>query len=261
MPACGQSNHFTQSNIHNFTTIFLSDLQNLIMKDFLLLSFLLLQTLCGGTQNVGIGTSTPNVSAILDISGTSGGLLLPRLTTTQMNNMDDPARGLIIYNTTLQRPYGFYGNTASLPQRWRSMGGPEVLAWGFVDSCNTPCGIESNDINPVRIISGSGNFNVRWVGGDSRWYEIIPSQSSTWNPLFTFGNNRGFSIDSMMLIITPVGNGTWDLTPSVGSTTISPTDVRATVKFTDISRMSSDNFSTTSARRRSKFYFVMYRIN
>jgi hypothetical protein len=231
------------------------------MKKLVLLLSVLYQPFSGYTQNVGIGTATPNASAILDISGTSGGLLLPRLTTTQMNSMDDPARGLMIYNTTLQRPYGFYGNTASLPQRWRSMGGPEVLAWGFVDSCNTGCEGESTDVNPVRIISGSGNFNVRWVGGDSRWYEIIPSQSSTWNPLFTFGNNRGFSIDSMMLMVTPVGGGSWDVAPSVGSTIISPTDVRATVKFTDISRMSSDNFSITMARRRSKFYFVMYRIN
>lgn len=231
------------------------------MRIIALLLTILCQALAGYTQNVGIGTATPNASAILDISGTSGGLLLPRLTTTQMNNMNDPARGLIIYNTTLQRPYGFYGNTASLPQRWRSMGGPEVLAWGYVDSCNTDCEGESTDVNPVRIISGSGNFNVRWVGGISRWYEIIPSQSSTWNPLFTFGNNRGFSIDSMMLIVTPVGSGSWDVAPSIGSTTISPTDVRATVKFTDISRMISDNFDATSVRRRSRFYFVLYRIN
>ncbi|MCU0388029.1 MAG: hypothetical protein MUE71_05435, partial [Chitinophagaceae bacterium] len=113
----------------------------------------------------------------------------------------------------------------------------------------------------IRIVSGSGNFNVIWRGGDRRWYELIPSQSSTFNPQFQFGNKRGFSIDSMMLIVTPVGNGTWDIIPSVGSTEVSPTDVRATIKFTDATRITSANFNTTTSRRKSYFYFVLYRIN
>jgi hypothetical protein len=55
--------------------------------------------ICTFAQNVGIGTSTPNPSAILDVSSTSKGLLLPRMSTTQRNAIASPAVGLIIFNT------------------------------------------------------------------------------------------------------------------------------------------------------------------
>ena len=50
--------------------------------------------------NFAIGTTTPNASAILDVSSTTKGLLLPRMTTVQRNAIVSPADGLIIYNTT-----------------------------------------------------------------------------------------------------------------------------------------------------------------
>ena len=54
-------------------------------------------------QNVGIGTLTPNSSAMLDIDVTSlatkKGLLIPRMNTVQMNAIATPANGLIVYNT------------------------------------------------------------------------------------------------------------------------------------------------------------------
>lgn len=53
----------------------------------------------GSTDNVGLGTYTPNASAKLEIAGTTGAVLLPRLTTTQRDALT-PAAGMIIYNTT-----------------------------------------------------------------------------------------------------------------------------------------------------------------
>ena len=49
--------------------------------------------------NVGIGTASPDPSAKLDISSTTKGLLLPRLTSAQMYAVDNPTEGLMIYNT------------------------------------------------------------------------------------------------------------------------------------------------------------------
>jgi len=48
---------------------------------------------------VGIGTSTPDASAALDVSSTSKGLLLPRLSQAQRDAIASPAAGLTIYNT------------------------------------------------------------------------------------------------------------------------------------------------------------------
>ena len=52
--------------------------------------------------NVGIGTTTPNSSAKLDVSGTTGGILFPRLTDAQRALLT-PTAGLVIYNTTGSR--------------------------------------------------------------------------------------------------------------------------------------------------------------
>jgi len=49
---------------------------------------------------VGIGTTTPDDSAALDVSSSSKGLLMPRLTTTERDNISLPATGLMIFNTS-----------------------------------------------------------------------------------------------------------------------------------------------------------------
>ena len=51
--------------------------------------------------NVGIGTTSPSTSAILDITSTTKGVLFPRLTTGEINLIASPANGLTVYNTTL----------------------------------------------------------------------------------------------------------------------------------------------------------------
>src|SRR4051812_18434319 len=48
---------------------------------------------------VGIGTTTPNASAALDITSTTRGLLIPRMTTAQRNAIVSPANSLLIYQT------------------------------------------------------------------------------------------------------------------------------------------------------------------
>ena len=55
------------------------------------------------TGGVGIGTTTPAASAALDITSTSKGLLLPRLSPAQRDAIASPATGLTIYNTTTNR--------------------------------------------------------------------------------------------------------------------------------------------------------------
>ena len=50
---------------------------------------------------VGINTATPDDSAALDITSTTGGLLVPRMTETQRDAITSAATGLIVFNTTL----------------------------------------------------------------------------------------------------------------------------------------------------------------
>jgi hypothetical protein len=55
---------------------------------------------------VGIGTSTPNGSAVLDINSNNKGMLVPRMLEAQKNAITSPAQGLLIYQTNA--PIGFY---------------------------------------------------------------------------------------------------------------------------------------------------------
>ncbi|WP_276833541.1 FISUMP domain-containing protein [Chryseobacterium cucumeris] len=56
----------------------------------------------GGTGRMGVGTSTPNSSALLDLSSTDMGFLPPRMSAIQRDNIASPADGLVIYNETEQ---------------------------------------------------------------------------------------------------------------------------------------------------------------
>jgi len=53
--------------------------------------------------NVGIGTATPNASAILDAQSTTKGVRFPNMTTTQKNAVSSPAAGLVVFDTTLAK--------------------------------------------------------------------------------------------------------------------------------------------------------------
>ncbi|MGB8191234.1 MAG: hypothetical protein WCF67_04900 [Chitinophagaceae bacterium] len=61
--------------------------------------------------NVGIGTNTPDASAMLDVTSSSKGLLVPRLTAVQRNALALPAKGLLVYQIEL--PEGFYYNAGT----------------------------------------------------------------------------------------------------------------------------------------------------
>jgi hypothetical protein len=62
-------------------------------------------------QNVGIGTNTPNTSAMLDITSTTKGLLIPRMTQAQRNVITTPATGLMIYQTDNTPGFYYYNGT------------------------------------------------------------------------------------------------------------------------------------------------------
>ena len=82
------------------------------MKKNLLVAFLLLQMVnaFSQTQNVGIGTTTPDASAILDLTSNNKGFLAPRLTTAQRTSIAAPAVGLLVYDVNIG--CYFYYNTA-----------------------------------------------------------------------------------------------------------------------------------------------------
>jgi hypothetical protein len=92
------------------------------MKAFLLsVIFTVVTVFCASAQ-VGIGTTNPNSSSMLDVSSTNSGLLVPRMTSAQRVAIPSPATGLMVYQTN--GTPGLYYNT----------GTPAAPSWTFAGS-------------------------------------------------------------------------------------------------------------------------------
>ncbi len=95
---------------------------------------------------VGIGTTTPDPSAALDVVSTTKGLLPPRMTDIQRNAIVSPASGLTIYNTNenclqwYDGDYWFSGCSGSFAPN-------PVLGSGFTN------GFQNNNTCTTKIIS------------------------------------------------------------------------------------------------------------
>ena len=55
------------------------------------------------TGNVGIGVTTPNANAILDVTSTTKAFMPPRMTTAQRDAIASPTAGMVVYNTTTNK--------------------------------------------------------------------------------------------------------------------------------------------------------------
>ncbi len=82
------------------------------------------------TKNVGIGTTTPDPSAVLDLSADSMGFLAPRLTSAQRNAILLPARGLLVYDIDTKN-FWYFDGTA-----WQMMENSQS-DWSLTGNANT----------------------------------------------------------------------------------------------------------------------------
>jgi len=77
-------------------------------------------------NNVGINTSAPDASAALDVTSTSQGMLVPRMSKAQrdainqINGTSTPANGLLIYQTDNTPGFYFYNGSS-----WTSLNGAQ----------------------------------------------------------------------------------------------------------------------------------------
>ena len=102
----------------------------------LLIAGLLAAAVCTA-QGVGIGTSSPNASAQLDISSSARGLLIPRMDSNAVKAIGSPATGLMVYDTSRNELMVNTG-TAAVPN-WQNL----VGASGWQLGGNTVSGIKS----------------------------------------------------------------------------------------------------------------------
>lgn len=154
----------------------------------LLFALLLLPTLL--IAQIGIGTTTPNASAKLDITSTNKGFLPPRVTltgTADVTTIASPATGLFIYNTATAGTSpsnvtpGLYYYDGSKWQRVINQQPDATIDFdkatpttaGVVFTPNTPA---SKDYVYVSTVDAS-----QWTYNGSTYITYTPPASTAWN--------------------------------------------------------------------------------
>lgn len=122
--------------------------------------------------NVGIGTTQPDQSAVLDIKSSSQGLLIPRMSLQQRNSIQNPANGLMIYQTDLLSGFYFYDGkewkpmasgkenyaVAADPNDW-TMSGNAAPAGSYLGTTNgTPIQFKINNNKVGTLSTGNSLF-------------------------------------------------------------------------------------------------------
>lgn len=102
-------------------------------KTFAVCTFILGAYAAKAQNNIGIGTPSPSASAKLDVSSTTQGLLMPRMTQAQRDAIATPATGLMVFQTN--NTPGFYYYTGSAwqavsPASSGSSGGADLYGTG-----------------------------------------------------------------------------------------------------------------------------------
>jgi hypothetical protein len=131
-----------------------------IKKKLLLIVIVLFQSFV--FAQVGIGTTTPDSSSILDVQSTNQGVLVPRLTTVQRNGISNPANGLLIFNSTINR-FEYNSGATTLPV-WSAFAINPVVSTdaGNLISSGTDTGVymASTTYMGKFIITGTGSQTI-----------------------------------------------------------------------------------------------------
>lgn len=176
---------------------------------------------------VGINTSAPNSSAILDIVGKSNkqGLLLPKVDLTSVNDavtIVSPIKGLTVFNTNGLMGEGIYVNegNGSLPswQKMKLLQSEElsrvVSTLIYPGATTNAAKVLNTDIFQWRMVSNAANyslqmrlkaapaanvtttntFSLNWQGTNQVTAAIpsltwTPANWSTWQTVYTYQSN------------------------------------------------------------------------
>jgi len=149
-------------------------------------------------SQVGIGTTTPNSSAILDITAVDKGVLVPRVAIANLNTaapVAAPVESLLVYNTTVASGVGFHywdgtkwvplGGAAGLDTDWTISGNDMYNAnTGNVGVGTTTPSVllHIEDSAPaIRLVSGieaAGLVLITDASGNANWG--TPSLDTDW---------------------------------------------------------------------------------
>lgn len=150
------------------------------------------------SDNVGIGTTKPDPSALLDLNSNSKGFLLPRMSEAQRNAIKSPAIGLMIFQTDQTIGTYTYDGTTWQPSNARTAATQVAGAWDK----------QGNAIDGTDFLGSTNNFALKFKVNNSNYGGLNPTAGAVNGSVF-LGFLAG---DNIMSSSANVGIGAYALT-------------------------------------------------
>jgi len=149
-------------------------------KIFFLLNVLLIASFV--EAQTGIGTTTPNASAKLDVFSTTKGFLPPRMTNAQRAAIASPVAGLQIYNST-NNALAYYDGTAwgystGAPQTLTGSGGTLNISYAAGNIINLTLTASTTLTLSGHVV---GTYIIKVIQGGSGSYTLTYPASVKWS--------------------------------------------------------------------------------
>lgn len=151
------------------------------MKKILLFVFVIIAAFSNG-QNVAINSTgaAPVASAMLDITSSTSGLLIPRMTSVQRTAIATPATGLVVYDTTTGSFWYYNG-----------------VIWVQLLNANTGWALAGNTLAGTEILGSLNAQPVRLFSNNLERMRVLSSGQIAVNSLATFATSTFYSLSSL----------------------------------------------------------------
>ncbi len=177
---------------------------------FSLMSLCLFFSFTQAQNNVGVNTTSPHASAALDVTSTTQGVLVPRMTQAQRDAIASPATGLMIFQTDNTPGFYYYSGTV-----WTAVAG------SFATQTTTATTVQrsfqtsqsAGYLNPY-----NANFSAAYSTTSSNF--ILPANATLTLDIYSFDDD---GLTYQIVPVTPNSTLTW----TVGTTVLASATVPA----------------------------------
>ncbi len=172
-------------------------------------------------SQVGIGTTSPNSSSILDLESTTQGVLTPRMSSVQRIAISSPANGLLVYDTDEGAFYYYENSTwnklqSKIRDNYKLIKSVADLAPELVAGGGSIYMLDTNtyyEINGTIVLAAPIDLNEAYISGLDANEDILVRAGGT-----IFAGSNGGSIRNLTL--TAPGGSIFGLTGSGAETLV-----------------------------------------
>lgn len=121
----------------------------------------------------GIGTASPDSSAKLEVASNNKGILIPRMTSSQITAITNPANGLLVYQT--DGVTGFYVNSgSSVTPNWTRVNSDWVKSGNDISYSGGNVSISGNQTTTGSVTASS------FIGNGNQLSNVLTKVSDSW---------------------------------------------------------------------------------